>query len=184
MRQGTMLGRVLAAVAATAAYVGALSGCVVSTPASEEGGERLARELFDLTNEERDAQGLEALRWSDCLEDKAADRAAPFVDDPDLVHDVLVSTCHEGASAGENLSRSERSAAQVVDAWLGSAGHRANLLSADFEISGVACLPAEEDVYACAQLFEGAAVAVPVDPSAEPSAEASPSASPSASPGE
>lgn len=145
----------------------ALAGCsgggvapaasVSPSPATAAGAAALAHELFDLTNEEREAAGIAALTWSDCLAVKAAERAEPFVDDPDLVHDVLVNTCTPGVSAGENLSRSSRTARQVVEAWMGSAGHRANLMSPDFATSGIACAPAPEGVYACSQLFEGAA---------------------------
>ncbi|WP_169748119.1 CAP domain-containing protein [Demequina rhizosphaerae] len=126
----------------------------------------LARELFDLSNEQRVAEGLDALVWNDCLAEKAADRAAPFVDEPDLEHEVLVSTCHEGAKAGENLSRTDLSAAEVVDLWMGSAGHRANILDPDFSIGAVACVAAspnpdgaDSGVRACSQLFEGPAPA-------------------------
>ncbi len=56
----------------------------------------------------------------------------------------------------------DASAADVVDAWMGSAGHRANILDADFVIGGVACViadpgPAGEDsgMRACSFLYEG-----------------------------
>lgn len=138
----------------------ALAGCSASAadPATAAGGEVLARELFDLTNAERAQAGEEPLVWSDCLAAFAAERARPFIADPDLAHDVLVAPCTDGVSAGENLSRSDRTAPEVVDAWMGSAGHRANLLSPDFAAVGVACLPADGAVYSCAQVFEGASV--------------------------
>ncbi|MDN4475401.1 CAP domain-containing protein [Demequina sp. SYSU T00192] len=136
----------------------ALAGC--STPPTPP--EELAREMFDLSNAQREEAGLAPLTWSDCLADKAAERAAPFVDSAELEHEVLVSSCHEGAKAGENLSRTDLSAADVVDLWMGSAGHRANILDSEFTIGAVACVAAapnpdggDSGVRACSQLFEG-----------------------------
>ncbi|WP_169747740.1 CAP domain-containing protein [Demequina subtropica] len=141
-----------------AAGVASLAGCSAPPVAPDQ----LAQEMFDLANDERVAQGLAPVDWSDCLETKAETRAEPFVEDADLVHDVLVSSCHEGAKAGENLSRSDRPAAEVVEAWMGSAGHRANILDPDFVIGAVACVEADsgpdgEDtgVRACSLLYEG-----------------------------
>ncbi|WP_228374570.1 CAP domain-containing protein [Demequina rhizosphaerae] len=159
----------IAAVAAAASLAGCTS---VPTPPDE-----LAQEMFDLSNEQRVENGIAPVEWSDCLADKAAERAAPFADEPDLEHDVLVSTCHEGAKAGENLSRTDLPAADVVDLWMGSAGHRANILDGEFAIGAVACVEAEPEpdggdsgVRACSQLFEG------------PVPEASPSPAPTDSP--
>ncbi|WP_062527430.1 CAP domain-containing protein [Demequina rhizosphaerae] len=146
----------LAIVAAVAA-ASSLAGCSVPPTPPDE----LARQLFDLSNEERVAAGLDAVEWSDCLADKAAERAEPFIDGADLEHDVLVSTCHEGAKAGENLARTDVGAEGVVAAWMGSAGHRANILDPDFVIGAVACVAADPEpdgsdsgVRACSQLFE------------------------------
>ncbi|WP_062466025.1 CAP domain-containing protein [Demequina maris] len=148
---------VLVAAIGAAACLAACSS--PPTPPAE-----LAQEMFDLANEQRAAEGLRPLEWSDCLAAKAAERAAPFVDESDLEHDVLVSTCHEGAKAGENLSRTDLSAADVVALWMGSAGHRANILDAEFTIGAVACVEADPEpdggdsgVRACSQLFEGPA---------------------------
>lgn len=144
-----------AAVVAVAATVGAV--VTACAPAAPVGVDELAREMFDLSNAERVEAGLAPLEWSDCLADKALERAAPFADDRDLVHDTLIATCHEGAMAGENLSRSERAAAEVVELWMESPGHRANILRAEFVIAGIGCVEGPDGVRACAHLFEGAA---------------------------
>ncbi|WP_062521745.1 CAP domain-containing protein [Demequina silvatica] len=141
--------------------VALLTGCSAGPTPPED----LARELFDVSNDARVEAGLTPLKWNECLASKAAERAEPFATDPDLEHDVLVSTCHEGAKAGENLSRTDVSAEEVVELWMGSAGHRANILDADFTIGAVACVEADplpdggdSGMRACSQLFEGAAV--------------------------
>ena len=40
-------------------------------------------------------------------------------------------------SAGENIAKGQRTAAEVVDAWMNSEGHRANILSKNFTHIGV-----------------------------------------------
>ncbi|WP_062318508.1 CAP domain-containing protein [Demequina maris] len=164
--------RIVLTLGAAALAASSLAGCSATAPPPDE----LAHDLFDLANEQRVENGLDPVQWSDCLAEKAATRAEPFVDDPDLEHDTLVSTCHEGAKAGENLSRTDLPAADVVDLWMGSAGHRANILDAEFTVGAVACVEADplpdggdSGMRACSQLFEG------------PAPEASPTPSPSAS---
>lgn len=144
-----------AAVVAVAATVGAV--VTACAPAAPVGVDALAREMFTLTNAERVEAGLAPLEWSDCLADKAVERAAPFADDPDLAHEPLVATCHERAMAGENLSRTDLPAADVVNKWMGSPGHRDNILRPEFVIAGIACVEGPDGVRACAHLFEGAA---------------------------
>ena len=56
--------------------------------------------------------------------------------------------------AGENLSRATVPPEDVVAAWMGSAGHRANILDPAFAQLGVACV-ADGDAALCAQIFLG-----------------------------
>lgn len=146
--------RVAAGMVAAAVLAMSMTACA---PAAPVGVDELAREMFDLTNAERVEAGLAPLEWSDCLADKAVERAAPFADDPDLAHEPLVATCHERAMAGENLSRTDLPAADVVNKWMGSPGHRDNILRPEFVIAGIACVEGPDGVRACAHLFEGAA---------------------------
>ena len=56
--------------------------------------------------------------------------------------------------AGENLSRATVPPENVVATWMGSAGHRANILDPAFTQLGVACV-ADGDAALCAQVFVG-----------------------------
>jgi uncharacterized protein YkwD len=38
---------------------------------------------------------------------------------------------------GENIASGQRSAAQVMDAWMNSTGHKANILNCEFKVIGV-----------------------------------------------
>lgn len=128
-----------------------------------------AQELFTSTNEQRTQAGLTPLTWSDCLATKALPRAQATLPEDALRHQALFATCNVGATAGENLTRGPYPPDNVVERWMGSEGHRANILDPDFTIIGIACVAmsftdptreaqAGEDKagYACSQLFEGA----------------------------
>lgn len=137
-----------------------LGGCgaVGGTPsptASPEPPDELAAALVDLTNAVREDEDLPALASSSCAADRALVRAEALVgtelehaplDDVFLVCDVDV--------AGENLSRGAVPATDVMDAWLESPGHRANLLEEQYTAIGVACVPDDDEVL-CAQIFLG-----------------------------
>ena len=153
-RAAAAAARVAAGMVAAAVLAMSMTACAAPAPMSVDS---LAREMFTLTNAERVEAGLAPLEWSDCLADKAVERAAPFADDPDLAHEPLVATCHERAMAGENLSRTDLPAADVVNKWMGSPGHRDNILRPEFVIAGIACVEGPDGVRACAHLFEGAA---------------------------
>jgi len=127
-----------------------------------------AQELFAKTNEQRVDQGLAELAWSECLEAKALPRALTTLPTDALTHEPLAATCDPGAKSGENLTRGPYPADNVVERWMGSEGHRANILDPEFTTSGIACVamsftdPTREAAdgeeragYACSQLFEG-----------------------------
>lgn len=128
-----------------------------------------ANELFESTNEQRAQQGLTELVWSDCLETKALPRAQATLTEQSLSHEALYATCNTGAAAGENLTRGPYPPDNVVERWMGSEGHRANIVDPDFTIIGIACVAMsftdptreaqageEKAGYACSQLFEEA----------------------------
>ncbi|MBI9114623.1 CAP domain-containing protein [Sanguibacter suaedae] len=124
--------------------------------------EEYAQQVVDETNAARETEGLEPLAPSSCAEEQALPRAEALVaDGGELVHAPLApvsAACEPASRAGENLSRAAASAADVVDAWLGSPGHRSNLLSPEFTELGVACTPMtvdEVDEMLCAQIFLG-----------------------------
>jgi uncharacterized protein YkwD len=143
---------------------------VNSVPAQLGSPDDFAHTLFDLVNAQRESAGVAPLEWSDCLADEAQPRAEHVLGEDILSHEPLAATCTERVKAGENLSRTWRSADEVVGLWMDSAGHKQNILDPDFVTSGIACVPysyADPSVVAqgddpvggmaCSQLFEGAA---------------------------
>ncbi|MBO9553122.1 MAG: hypothetical protein J7523_00850 [Cellulomonas sp.] len=114
-----------------------------------------ARGLFVGTNEARADAGLPALTWSECAADQAVARAGALVGEP-LEHAPLgpvLDTCASSLAA-ENLSRGAGTARRVVTLWLGSPGHRANLLAPDLDRLGVGCAHDGDDLV-CAEVFLG-----------------------------
>lgn len=116
-----------------------------------------AQGLADATNEARAADGLDPLSDSACARAGAADRARELVGDEALEHAPLapvISACAPSTTAAENLSRAAAQPPAVVAAWLGSPGHRANVLDGTLEELGVACVR-DGDQVLCSAVFLG-----------------------------
>lgn len=113
----------------------------VSSSASSE-----VQAVLDLVNKERKSAGLGTLTLSDEL-CKAADiRAKEIV--RSFSHTRPNGTScftvfrENGISyryAGENIAYGQRSAAAVMNAWMNSSGHRANILGRNFGKIGISC---------------------------------------------
>jgi len=97
-------------------------------------------------NRERKRRGLPALYMSRSLNAAAEDRLGDMFEQGYFAHDApdgtspFVALRRRGypfLSAGENLASGQMSAAQVVEQWMRSPGHRANILGR-FEDAGVA----------------------------------------------
>jgi uncharacterized protein YkwD len=84
-------------------------------------------------------------------------RAADLVGEDALEHAPLgpvLAACAGPTVAAENLSRAAAEPPAVVDAWLGSPGHRANVLDPTLDELGVACV-ADGDQVLCSAVFLG-----------------------------
>jgi len=116
-----------------------------------------AQELVADTNTARATAGLPSLGLSECARAAAADRAQALAGGRELTHASLVpvmEACDPSGPAAENLSRAAAGPQAVVDAWLASPGHRANLLDPTLTQVGVACV-LDTDRMLCSQVFLG-----------------------------
>jgi uncharacterized protein YkwD len=101
--------------------------------------------VLKLVNEERAKVGCSAVAANSALSDLAQvfseDMATrDFFDhtDPDGLSPWDRAAAAGIASlGGENIARGQADAAAVMDAWMNSAGHRANILNCDFKTLGV-----------------------------------------------
>ena len=96
--------------------------------------------VLTLVNNERIKQGVKPLVMNRSLLDTAMLRAAECAvcfshTRPDgstcLTANALIS--------GENIAANQQNAAEVMDSWMGSSGHRSNILNADFTTIGIGC---------------------------------------------
>uniref|UniRef100_UPI004057831B CAP domain-containing protein n=1 Tax=Streptomyces sp. SID1121 TaxID=3425888 RepID=UPI004057831B len=115
-------------------------------PFTAEGLVRITAEVLALTNAERGAAGLRPLapdrRLADTAQTYSADMAARAFyshTSPEGLapwdRAAAAGAPHRGI--GENIACGQRTAAEVVEGWMNSPGHRANILKPDFTHLGV-----------------------------------------------
>ncbi|SDP15160.1 Uncharacterized conserved protein YkwD, contains CAP (CSP/antigen 5/PR1) domain [Streptomyces sp. cf386] len=104
-----------------------------------------AAEVLSLVNEERAKVGCSAVSANSALADLAQDFSEAMAERGFFDH-----TDPDGASpwdraaqagivdlGGENIARGQADAAAVMEAWMNSPGHKANILNCDFKTLGV-----------------------------------------------
>ncbi len=103
-------------------------------------------EVVRLVNLEREKAGLAALREDAALSDVARAKSQDMHDLGYFDHNsptygtpfqMMRSFGVSYRTAGENIAMGYRTPAAVVDAWMASPGHRANILNASYTIIGV-----------------------------------------------
>lgn len=104
------------------------------------------QEVVDLTNQERAKNGLAPLKMdtelSKVAREKSRDMAANNYFDHNSPNygspfDMMKSFGIEYRAAGENIAKGQRTPEEVVNAWMNSEGHRANILNPNFTHIGV-----------------------------------------------
>lgn len=93
----------------------------------------MAQEVFDLTNQERANNGLSAYSWDSNMASYSDRRAK------EIVTDYSHNSAGGNWSVGENIAEGETSASEVVNDWMNSAGHKANILSDVSTKTSVSC---------------------------------------------
>jgi uncharacterized protein YkwD len=150
-----MLRRVVTLFAAAAV----LAGTAV-TPAHAQGQThrelRYARQVFAATNGNRAAHGVSALTLNDCLKHAAVRQAKAMAQREQIFHEDLgrvLKNCRMD-KAGENVAYGYRSGVAVVnDGWMGSEGHRANILNPAFTLVGIGARIGHDGKWYVAQVF-------------------------------
>ena len=98
-----------------------------------------ADRVLALTNAERTSRGLRALSFSSCADGYADSWAKALAAAGSLSHQALspiLSTC-AARSVGENVAFGNVTPEVLVQMWMDSPGHRANILNAGFTHLGV-----------------------------------------------
>jgi uncharacterized protein YkwD len=118
-------------------------------------------EVFNLVNEERDKAGCKDLKPDDELIDLAGDfsrdmavegffsHLSPDGKSPwDRADDLGI-----GGLGGENIARGQKTAESVMEDWMDSPSHKANILNCDFRTIGIGAYEDEEDSWWWTQNF-------------------------------
>ena len=102
--------------------------------------------VVELTNAERAKNGLSALQMDTKLMAAAREKSEDMKTNQYFSHtsptfgspfDRLKALGISYQSAGENIAKGQKTAEEVVEAWMNSEGHRANILDANFTHIGV-----------------------------------------------
>ena len=104
------------------------------------------QQVFELVNSERRAAGLKELVFDEKLCAAASVRAGEIASyfshtrpDGRSCFTVFAENGISYRRAGENIASGQTSAGAVMNGWMNSSGHRANILNASFERIGIAC---------------------------------------------
>ena len=121
----------------------------------------MAREVLELVNQIRIDNDLNPLIWNDSLEQSAMMRAPEIINTFEHTRPdgsgwyTTINTTYR--TAGENIAAGQRTSQQVVDEWMDSPGHRANILNPNYTEMGVSLYYDQNDPYEYnwVQLFIG-----------------------------
>ncbi len=105
------------------------------------------QQVFDIVNQERANNGLSPLRLDAKLSAMAKDKAIDMYTNNYFDHnsptygspfDMMRSYGISFSYAGENIAKGQRTPQEVMNAWMNSPGHRANILNPNYNTIGVA----------------------------------------------
>ncbi|HWO97130.1 MAG TPA: CAP domain-containing protein [Bacillus sp. (in: firmicutes)] len=109
-------------------------------------GDAMVQQVVQLTNEQRRQNGIPDLQIDTPLTNMAQEKAQDMLDNNYFSHtsptygspfDMMKTFGISYTTAGENIAKGQQSAQQVVNDWMNSPGHRANILNSRFTHIGV-----------------------------------------------
>ncbi|MEW2404552.1 CAP domain-containing protein [Streptomyces sp. NPDC046862] len=144
-RRALAVAAVTVAVA-SAASVPAVATTTPATPATTAVSDDDLTALVALVNSERAEAGCAALTVNDKLTKAAQDHSQDMADHRNLSHtgsdgssltDRYARVGYSWSAAGENIASGYTTPQSVMDGWMASSGHRANILNCAFKEIGV-----------------------------------------------
>ncbi|MFA9465559.1 MAG: CAP domain-containing protein [Velocimicrobium sp.] len=137
-----------------------------NTPSSNESNsnsqatQSLADQVLQLVNQERAKAGLGELSTNDTLQKAANKRAEEIVTsfshtrpNGQSCFTVLDEYNISYLAAGENIAYGQKSPSEVMDGWMNSSGHRANILGSQFGKVGIGVYQSSNGTYYWTQEF-------------------------------
>ena len=139
--------------------VSAASNDLIEVAVSGKANYAIAFEVLDLVNAERKKAGVSKLEMDKTMLEYAMQRAAECAvyyshTRPDGESCFTIIKEHRGA--GENIAAGYENASLVMDGWMNSEDHKANILNAHYKSLGVGVFKIGEYYYWC-QMFNGMA---------------------------
>ncbi len=119
-------------------------------------------QVVDLVNKERAAQGLAPLAYNAELSKVAEAKAADLRDKNYFSHtsptygspfDMMKSFGIRYTAAGENIAKGYMSPSSVMDGWMNSPGHKANIMNTNFTEIGVGYVSGDNGTGYWVQMF-------------------------------
>ncbi len=135
-----------------------------AVPLTPDGLDRATAEVVALTNRERSAAGLRPLAPDPRLTAAARAHSTAMAErdfyshtgpDGDGPRDRAAAAGAAHRAVGENIACGQRTASAVVEGWMNSLGHRANILSGDFTHIGAGLAGGGRAATYWTQLFGG-----------------------------
>ena len=116
---------------------------------------RYSRKAHDATNVQRVEHGVTELRRGDCVQRFAVRQAKAMAAATHMYHQELEPILEQcGLSAvGENVAYGYPNGKAVVRGWMGSDGHRANLLNGDWRLMGIGARKGADGLWYVSQVF-------------------------------
>ncbi len=121
----------------------------------------MADQVLTLVNQERAKQGLSSLSMPSVHQAMATERAFELYSyfshtrpDGTTCDSIFNEYGVSITVAGENIAYGQTSASSVMNSWMNSSGHKANILDSDYTNVGIACVKVDGVCY-WEQLFTG-----------------------------
>ena len=117
-----------------------------SSQEAQDASATQAAQVLSLVNQERSKRNLKPLTLDSKLNEVATEKARDMAINGYFSHDsptygspfdMMRSFGVDYRSAGENIAAGQKSAADVMQSWMNSSGHRANILNANYTKLGV-----------------------------------------------
>ena len=121
------------------------------------------KEVFNLINEQRQKNGLSALKMDEEVQRVARIKAQDMVNNNYFSHtspsygspfDMLKSFQVSYRTAGENIAGNSTNSG-AVNAWMNSSGHKANILNSSFNYTGIGVVSSPKYGKVYVQMFIG-----------------------------
>ncbi len=124
----------------------------------------MTSQVVMLVNKERASNGLQSLALDSQLAKLAQMKAEDMAKNGYFSHtsptygsafDMMKTYGVSYKTAGENIAKGQKTAQSVMNGWMNSSGHRANILKSDYTKIGVGYAKASDGTTCWVQIFKG-----------------------------